>query len=365
MLEEMPKAELHLHLEGALPPGTVLQLARRNGLTDLLPGDNEDAIARWFVFQHFYHFMDVVRTIKNLLRTAEDFALAVYAAGQELAAQRARYAEITVTPYTYTGFLKGGVTIDMILSGLEAGRQQVLQDFGIELRWIFDIPRNRAFADYHNGGDYVPGAAERTLEFALQGQDSGVIGLGLGGNEVNAPPAPFAPVFAQAKRYGLLSVPHAGESEGAASVWGAIDDLQADRVGHGVRAIEDSRLIEALAARQIPLEINLTSNVYLNFFPRLAEHPLPQLDQAGVLVTVNSDDPTLIGTTLSREYQLLVDSFGYAPADVIRIARNAFTASGADATTKTRLLVEFDGWAAPHLTPPPPLHSMERGSEDR
>ncbi|MEP7287978.1 MAG: adenosine deaminase [Chloroflexota bacterium] len=346
MFDDMPKVELHLHLEGALPPRTVLQLATRNGLLDLLPGATEEAIARWYVFRDFYHFMEIVRTIKMLLRTPEDFALAVYAAGQELAAQRVRYAEITVTPYTYIGFLNQGVTLDTILQGLEAGRQQVLAKFGIELRWIFDIPRNRAFADYHNGGDYVVGAAERTLEFALSGKDYGVIGLGLGGNEVNAPPQPFAHVFAEAKRYGLMSVPHAGESAGASSVWGAIDDLQADRVGHGVHAIEDSQLVRELAERQIPLEVNLTSNIYLNFYSRLEEHPLPLLDRAGVLLTVNTDDPTLIGTTLSREYQLLVDAFGYSRADVLRIARNAFIVCGADPATKTRLLMEFDEWAA-------------------
>jgi aminodeoxyfutalosine deaminase len=353
MFDDMPKVELHLHLEGALPPRTVLQLAQGNNLVDLLPGTTEDQIARWFTFQDFYHFMDVVRTIKNLLRTPEDFALAVYDAGRELAAQQVRYAEITVTPYTYIGFLQQGVTIEMVLQGLEAGRQQVLADFGVELRWIFDIPRNRSFADYRNGGDYVAGAAERTLEFALCGKDYGVIGLGLGGNEVNAPPEPFAPIFAEAKRYGLKSIPHAGESAGAASVWGAINDLGADRIGHGVRAIEDTQLLQALAQRRIPLEISLTSNIYLKFFARLEEHPLPLLDQAGVLLTINTDDPTLIGTTLSKEYQLLIDVYGYPPADVIRIARNAFVSSCADPETKTRLLLEFDSWAGKTLTPAP------------
>ncbi len=345
MFHDMPKAELHLHLDGAIPPRTVLEIAARNNLTDLLPGDSEDAVTRWFVFQDFYHFMAVKRVIKNLLRTADDFALATCAVGRELAAQHVRYAEVTFTPYTYTHALNPGASIDTILAGLEAGRQQVRAECGVELRWVFDIPRNRAFADYHNGGDYVPGAAEHTLEYALQGKDYGVIGLGLGGNEVNAPPHPFAPVFAEAKRHGLKSLPHAGESAGPSSIWGAIDDLQADRVGHGVRAVEDAALLRELAVRQIALEVNISSNVYLNFYPNVAEHPLPLLDQAGVLVTVNSDDPALIGTTLSEEYQLL-DSFGCTTTDVIRIARNAFTAACAEPALKTRLLAEFDAWVA-------------------
>lgn len=346
MFDTMPKVELHLHLDGALPPQTVLQLAERNGLLDLLPDATEDAIANWFVYRDFYHFLEVKRAIKKLLRSADDFALAVYAVGEALNAQCVRYAEITVTPYSFVDYLDQGLTIEMILEGLERGRQQVRATFGIELRWVFDIPRNRAFADYQKGGAYVAGAAERTLEYALMGRAYGVIGLGLGGSEVNAPPEPFAHVFAEAKRQGLKSLPHAGESEGAASVWGAINELQADRVGHGVRAIEDARLVATLAERQIPLEVNITSNVYLGFYPDVEAHPLPALDQAGVLVTVNTDDPVLIGTTLSRQYQLLVDVFGYSQADVIRIACNAFTACYAEPDVKARLLAEFDDWAA-------------------
>lgn len=346
MFREMPKAELHLHLDGAIPPRTVLEIAARNKLLDLLPGDSEDSIARWFVFQDFAHFASVARVIKNLLRTPEDFALATYAMGRELAAQNVRYAEITFTPYTYTHVLNPGATIETILEGLEVGRKQVRDELGVELRWVFDIPRNRAFTDYQHGGDYVVGAAERTLEHALRGMEYGVVGLGLGGNEVNAPPRPFAPVFAEAKAGGLKSLPHAGESTGPHSIWGAIDALQADRVGHGVRAIEDEALVRELVARQIPLELNMTCNVYLKFYPHIQGHPFPLLDQAGVPVTVNSDDPALISTTLSQEYQLLVDVFGYNRAAVTRIARRAFEVSCAEPALKANLLAEFDAWAA-------------------
>lgn len=344
MFSTMPKVELHLHLDGALPPRTVLQLAESNGLIDLLPGDTEEAIAGWYVFQDFYHFVDVKRVIKKLLRSSEDFALAVYSAGHELHTQHVRYAEITVTPYSLVDALDQGLTINALLDGLETGRQRVRAEFGIELRWVFDIPRNRAFADYLTGGDYVPGAAERTLQYALLGKEYGVIGLGLGGNEVNAPPEPFASIFAEAKRHGLKSLPHAGESEGPVSVWGAINSLQADRIGHGVRAIEDERLIQELVERQIPLEINMTSNVYLKFYSRIEDHPLPALDRAGVLVTINSDDPQLVGTSLSKEYQLLIDVFGYSADEVLRLARNAFNACYAEPALKSRLLAEFDDW---------------------
>jgi aminodeoxyfutalosine deaminase len=345
----MPKAELHLHLDGTLTPQTVLTLAQRHQATDLLPGTSEQDITDWFVFRDFTHFVGIKRTLKQLLRTADDFALVVYEAGRNLHRQHVRYAEITLTPYSLIDTLDYGLTIAMLLDGLERGRQQARTEFGIELRWVFDIPRNRAFADYRTGGDYVPGAAERTLEYALLGVSRGVIGLGLGGNEVNALPEPFAPVFAEAKRHGLKSLPHAGESEGPASIWGAIEFLQADRIGHGVRAVEDPRLLAVLAERQLPLEINVTSNISLGFYERLQDHPLRTLDRAGLLLTINTDDPEMVGTTLTREYQQLIDVFGYDTADVIRLARNAFVASFAEPDLKARLLDEFDHWVGAAL----------------
>ena len=176
----------------------------------------------------------------------------------------------------------------------------------------------------------------------------GVIGLGLGGSEVNAPPEPFVHAFVEAKQQGLKSLLHAGESGGPASAWGALRDLLADRIGHGVRSVEDEHLLAELAACQVPLEVGVTSNVYLNFYPRIEEHPLPTLDRAGVLVTVNTDDPKLVDTTLSREYQLLVDVFGYSTLDVVRFARNAMIASYAEPELKACLLQELDMWTVQH-----------------
>lgn len=352
LIARMPKVELHLHLEGALNAETILALATRNGLENLLPGTEIESIRRWFAFTDFYHFMDVNRVVKNLLRTEADFAFAVFQLGKDLAAQNILYAEITVTPYTHIHFLQKNMSIETMLKGLSDGRQQVRDELGVELRWIFDIPRNRAFEDYKNGGRYVEGAAERTLDYALMGREYGVVGLGLGGSERNAPPEPFAAVFAEAKSQGLLSVPHAGESEGAASVWGAVEALQADRIGHGVRAIEDKKLVQVLVERQIPLEINLTSNIYLRFFNSYAEHPLAMLDREGVLITLNTDDPPLFNTTLSQEYELLMREYGYSMQDVIRIARNGFLCCSPQEDIKSALLAKFDAWVAGNSLPP-------------
>lgn len=342
-IQDLPKAELHIHLEGAIQPETVLQLAARHNRLDRLPGDNVAALRDWFTYSGFPHFVQIYLTIQDLIRTQADFELIAYENGADMARQNIRYREITVTPYTHTNYQEKGLGIEGILNGLEAGRQRARTEFGVEMRWVFDVPRNLSFVGTERA--YDPQPAERTLSYALQGRDRGVVGFGLGGWEPGAPPRPFAHAFATAKEAGLLCVPHAGETEGADSVWGAVDELQADRIGHGVRAVEDPRLLALLLEKQIPLEVNPTSNVCLGVYRRLAEHPLPHLDRMGLLVTVNSDDPPLFNTDLSQEYQVLATEFGYDRAGLARIARNAFVAAGAEPELKAQFLADFDDWA--------------------
>ena len=340
-IQGMPKAELHIHLEGSIQPATLLALAERHGHTDRLPTTNVDALQAWFRFTDFNHFVHIYLLISDLLRTPEDFALIVRDFGADMAAQNIRYREATFTPFTHTDLQRKGLTINNLLAGLEEGRRAARDEFGVEIRWVFDIPRNASFSQH---GAYDPYPAERTLAYALAGREHGVVGFGLGGYEVGAPPAPFAHAFAAAKAAGLISAPHAGETMGAASVRDAVTLLGAERIGHGVRAIEDPALLALLHERQIPLEINPTSNVCLHVYRRLAEHPFPHLDRMGIPVTVNSDDPPLFNTTLSHEYAVLAAEFGYSHADLARIARNAFQYSAAPAPTKQRLLAEFDAW---------------------
>ncbi|MBK8900458.1 MAG: adenosine deaminase [Anaerolineaceae bacterium] len=341
-IQRMPKAEIHIHLEGAIQPGTVLKLAQRHNRLTNLPSDTEAGLRRWFNFTDFPHFIEVYLTIQDLIRTADDFALLVYENGADMAAQNIRYRELTVTPYTHTDYQDKGLTFAELFRGLEDGRAQAKKAFGVEMRWVFDVPRNLSF---DGNGRYDPAVAEKTLEFALEGQAAGsVVGFGLGGNEVGAPPEPFAHAFAKAKAYGLLSVPHAGETMGPESVWGSLTALQADRIGHGVRAIEDPSLLATLKVRQIPLEINPTSNACLKVFGSLAAHPFRLLDDRGLLVTVNSDDPPLFNTTLVQEYELLAREFGYEAASLVRVARNAFVAAGVEQPVKDQLLQEFDAW---------------------
>jgi len=340
-IRAMPKAELHIHLEGAIQPATVLELAAAHGMLDSLPAGDEEGLRRWFVFRDFRHFIEIYMTIQALLRRGEDFAAIAYRNGEDMAAQGIRYRELTVTTFTHTHLQGKDITIEEILEGLEDGRRRARRDFGVEMRWVVDVPRN---ASFKRGDGYDPFPAATTLAHAIAGIPYGVIGFGLGGDEVGAPPEPFAHAFARARAAGLHSLPHAGETVGPASVWGALAALGAERIGHGVRAMEDPALLYHLRERQIPLEINPYSNVRLGVYPSPAQHPFPHLDRMGLFVTVNSDDPPLFNTSLLDEYQLLAETFGYDEENLVRIARNAFVASYAEPEVKRSLLAELDRW---------------------
>ncbi len=349
----MPKAELHLHLEGSIQPESLLALARRHNRVNSLPATTVGGLRQWFQFTDFPHFIQVYVAISNLLRTSDDFTLITVELARELARQHVRYAEVTVTPFTHTHVLDKGLSIDDILAGLDVGRTIAQDEHNVHFRWVFDIPRNIAFGP-QSRRTYDPLAANMTLDYALRGRDHGVIALGLGGNEIGAPPEAFGHAFLAATEAGLLSLPHAGELSGPASVWGAIHALRAHRIGHGVRAIEDPSLLAYLVANRIPLEVSVTSNICLHVYRQVGHHPLAHLDRMGVLVTLNSDDPPLFNTDLTREYALLVGELNYGWPDVARIARNAFVVSAAPVTLRDRLLAEFDAWVAAHVNAPGP-----------
>jgi aminodeoxyfutalosine deaminase len=228
-----------------------------------------------------------------------------------------RYAEVTFTPgpEVYTGI--GEAFFD----GLSRGRERVRQEFGVELAWIFDIPR-RTVTLYPE----LP-LADFITRAAIDGRADGVVALGLAGTERGYPPEPFAPWFDRARAAGLHSAPHAGETAGPASIWGALRALGAERIGHGVRAIEDPALVSYLVEHDIALELCPTSNVALGVYPSLAEHPLARLHADGVRVTVNTDTPAIFGTTLVGEATLLASAFGLDEVAIGHILDNAFAAS--------------------------------------
>ena len=350
-IRSMPKAEIHLHLEGAIRPHTLVELARRHGALKQLPATDDAGMLEWFRFTDFFHFAEIYFTISDLLRTPDDFAFIVSALGDDLAYHNVRYAEVTFTPYIHTHLQDKGLTIQDLLSGLAAGREQVRARHDIELNWVFDIPRNASFPE-HGPSTYDPKPADVTLEYALLGKPHGVIGLGLGGSEVDAPPEPFAHAFVAAKAAGLRALPHAGETVGPESIWGAVRALSADRIGHGVRAIEDPTLLTHLRDAHIPLEVNMTSNICLHVYNRIGHHPFLHLDRMGLIVTVNTDDPPLFNTNISQEYMILAEEFGYSLDNVARVARNAIQATLCGDDLRARLLGELDAWVAQNAPSP-------------
>lgn len=300
-VKAVPKAELHVHLEGAIQPATLLILAERNGVD--LPVRSVEEMQRWFTFRDFLHFVEIYFAISRCLKTADDYELIAYEFGANMARQHVRYAEITFSPSTHAFSL--GIPFDTYFAGLTRGRQRAQAEFGVEMRWVFDIVRdipdevlNRQRAEY-------------TVAVAQEGMSDGVVALGLGGAEQDHPPEPYAPYFDKAWKAGLHSVPHAGETIGPESVWGALHALGAERLGHGVRSSEDPALVAHLKEQQIPLELCPTSNLCLGVYSSIAAHPFPRLYAAGIPVTVNSDDPPLFNTTLNSEVGLLFDAFSF------------------------------------------------------
>jgi len=323
----LPKAELHVHHVGSAAPRAVAQLAARHAGSTPVPAD-VDALADYFTFTDFAHFIDVYLTVVDLIRTAEDVWTLTYEVARDLAAQQVRYAELTVTPYSS---IVRGIDPAAFCEAIEDARERAERDFGVQLQWCFDIPGEAGLA-----------AAEATLAVALQERPAGLVSFGLGGPEIGVERAQFQPYFDQARAAGLHSVPHAGESTGAQTVWDSITYLGAERIGHGIRSIDDPALVAYLVRHQIPLEICPTSNVATRSVPSLAHHPLPALVEAGVVVTINSDDPPMFSTTLNNEYAIAAGLLGLDAAGLAELARAAVRASFAPARTKSAVLAEID-----------------------
>lgn len=297
-LEAAPKAELHIHLEGAVPTRTLRELAGRHDVE--LPAAARFEPGPPIRYRDFAEFKEAFQLLYRCLLTAEDYELLAYDLGRELAQQGVRYAEVRVTPAAHAPRLP----FDVWFGGLTRGRRRAEVAFGVRIRWVFEIARDAR----------DPWRTERLAEdctsFAIEGHADGVVALGLSGDENAAPAERFAPMFDRARGAGLYSAPHAGEHAGPESVWAAIRVLGADRIAHGVRAIEDASLVAYLAREQIALEIAPTSNCSLGVCEDLAQHPLVALHDAGVPVTVNTDDPALFRTTLSDEVAALAHPMG-------------------------------------------------------
>jgi len=300
-LLRIPKVELHVHLEGSMRPAVLLELARRNGIE--LPAQDEAGLKRWFRFTNFEHFVQVYLACSRSLRRPEDFQLLVLDVLAEQAYQNVLYTEahFTISTHLANG-ANGGEILDAMAEAIAEGERR----YGVTLRLIPDIVRNVG----------VP-PADQTLEWALEGRRRGiVVALGLSGSERTYPNEPFREHFAAARREGLHRVAHAGEHAGPESIRSVLEIGAAERIGHGVRAVEDPSLVEELRAARIPLEVSPSSNVCLGVFPDLASHSFDALYRAGVPLSVNSDDPAFFNTNLTLEYLKLHQTFGYTAAQM-------------------------------------------------
>jgi len=281
-----PKIELHVHLEGAVSPELLFAAARRNGCS--LPFDSVEALRDFMRFRDFDHFIEAWLATTTVLRSAEDYRELVLDYARRAQAHGAVYVEAIFSP---TERLPLGVSMEENFEGFCDGVQAAREQLGIEVRLTPDITR---FVELE--------VACELAEWCVRYRDRGIVGIGLGGPEVGHPPEPYARAFEIAKAGGVASVPHAGETEGPASIRGALDALGADRIRHGVRAVEDPGLLRELADRGVVLDVCVLSNICLGVAPSVAEHPLPQLLAAGIPCTVNTDDPTFFDCELDAEH---------------------------------------------------------------
>jgi aminodeoxyfutalosine deaminase len=293
---ELPKAELHLHLEGSVTPKLMHEFA---------PEASADEIRTRFGFRTFPDFLECYKWVVGYLRTPEDYALVTRRLLESLARQNVRYAEITIS---------AGVIIwkKQEFGPIYDAIQREAAQSTVEVRWNLDAIR-------HFGADH----AMQVAELAAERTGGGVVSFGIGGDEERGPAEWFMEVYRFAGAHGLRLTAHAGETAGPESVWAALR-IGAERIGHGIRAVDDDALMRHLRDRNIPLEICISSNVATGAVSSLSEHPVRRLYDAGVPIVLNTDDPGLFGTTLEHEYELAASEFGFSEAELAQVIENGF-----------------------------------------
>ncbi|MFD8142765.1 adenosine deaminase [Streptomyces sp. NPDC059708] len=329
----LPKAELHVHHVGSASPRIVAELASRHP-DSKVPTDPE-ALADYFTFTDFAHFIEVYLSVVDLVRTPDDVRTLTFEVARDMARQNIRYAELTITPYSST---RRGIDEHAFMEAIEEARKAAESELGVILRWCFDIP-----------GEAGLEAAEETARLAVELRPEGLVSFGLGGPEIGVPRPQFKPYFDRARAAGLHSVPHAGETTGPETVWDAIRELGAERIGHGTSSTRDPELLAYLAEHRIALEVCPTSNIATRAVADLDEHPVKEMVAAGVLVTINSDDPPMFGSDLNNEYAVAARLLGLDERGLAQLAKNAVEASFLDPAGKALLTEEIDAYTAEWL----------------
>ncbi len=324
----LPKAELHLHLEGTVSAETLVQLSARHGE----PLGLQEARGL-YEYTDFSGFLLAFKAITEQLRTADDYELVTLKMLEKLAAQGVVHAEVYVSVGVVYYWRR--TEFEPLFAGMERGRVEAERRWGITCYWIFDAVRHFGPEE---AGRVFGKAAEMRREFPS------IIGIGIGGDERRTGSEPFRDLYAEARANGLRLTAHAGETVGADGIWGAIN-IGAERIGHALSAIEDPELMAVLVERQIPLEVCITSNLRTACCPSLAEHPVRSLFDAGAMITLNSDDPALFGSDLEGEYRLAARSFEFSREQLRELAANSIEASFLPGERKVRWLREMEARA--------------------
>ena len=324
---EMPKIELHVHLEGSIRPTTLLQLAQRNGVA--LPATTVEGLNDWYRFRNFEHFVEIYTTASSCIQTPEDIELVAreFLVGQ--AEQNILYTEATYTAFTL--YSQSGIPWDEQRDAINRAREWARAELGVEMQLILDIVRERTVEE-----------GELTAQWVIDSFGDGVCALGFSGIERLTEPKKHRHAFQVVQAAGIPSSAHAGETWGPESIIGCLDDLGADRIGHGIRCVDDPALVERLREAQTPLEVCPSSNVCLGAARSIALHPLRSMIDAGLNVTINSDDPPMFDTTLTGEYVRCADEIGISFDYFVEMNRRAldaaFLSQEAKAALRERLL---------------------------
>ncbi|MEZ4522354.1 MAG: adenosine deaminase [Thermomicrobiales bacterium] len=323
----MPKAELHVHLEGSVYPETLMILAEKHGRR--LPFGSVEEARDWFSFRDFPHFIEVYVEICNCLQDEEDYEFITLDMARRAAEQNLRYMEVTFAPVSILN-PRNSALPDVVMSGVRSGAEIAAREHNVELQFIFDPVRGRSPEEVlasAGGGSTTPGDR--------------LVGFGLRGLELGNPASRFLDAFELVRSAGARVSLHAGETDGPESVRDALA-TGAERIGHGVRAIEDERLVCELAEMEMLLEVSPTSNIRLGVYPAYADHPFKLLADSGVRLTVNSDDPPMFDTTLTKEYEVLVEHFDYTIPELLELTKNAIHGSFLDAARQRAMDEAFD-----------------------
>jgi adenosine deaminase len=325
LIKQIPKAELHLHIEGTLEPELMFEIGNRNGVD--IPFESVEDVRRAYEFTDLQSFLDIYYQGANVLRYERDFYDMTWAYLERVHGENVRHVEIFFDPQTHTD---REVPFEVVITGIHRALEDAGRDFGMSSQLIMCFLRHLSAE-----------AAMDTLQQSLPYKDW-IVAVGLDSSEVGHPPEKFQSVFDEARKEGFLTVAHAGEEGPAEYIWQALDLLKAKRIDHGVRCIEDPQLVQRLKDEQIPLTVCPLSNVKLRVFDEMAQHNFKQLLDRGLCVTINSDDPAYFGGYLTENYLATQHELNLSSDDLYRVTRNSFEAAFVGRTRKDELLAELD-----------------------